>query len=228
MKHARVTWSAAVLVGLITSTASRDAAAANEIALGAAYDARAPLGSLRRLTPDASFGGFQAKWDFYPIDALATGFEVQYNIFQRSPTTDTLALADGALTGTTFRYASFWSILPTVRYYLFAHSALRPYGELGAGVVGVTSAVLVSDQSQREINNGFIFQPSVGILWRLTSEHTPSATDDADSGYRSRRAPLESMFGLTASATYAFTTADVIAANNVSYAGFQIGIYAKP
>jgi hypothetical protein len=42
------------------------------------------------------------------------------------------------------------------------------------------------------------------------------------------RKPMESMFGLTASATYAYTTADVAGSSNVSYAGLQIGIYAKP
>lgn len=36
------------------------------------------------------------------------------------------------------------------------------------------------------------------------------------------------MFGVTASVTYAFTTADVGGAHNVAYAGLQLGIYAKP
>ncbi|NVL67826.1 hypothetical protein, partial [Escherichia coli] len=43
-----------------------------------------------------------------------------------------------------------------------------------------------------------------------------------------RRRPRESMFGVTVSMTYAFTTADVGGARNVGFAGFQLGIYAKP
>ena len=87
----------------------------------------------------------------------------------------------------------------------------------------------MSDQPQREVNTGFIVQPSAGVLWRLTSRaHAERADDDQVALVGSPRKPLESMFGVTASVTYAFTTADVIGANNVSYAGFQIGIYAKP
>ena len=227
--HPRFTWVATLLVSLAASTASRDAAAESEVALGAAYDARVPVGSFRRALPTSSFSGFQARWDYYPLDALATGIEVQYNLFQRPSTTDTLTTADGAITGTTFRYASFWSLMPTARYYLFPHSALRPYAEIGAGVTGVTSVVLVSDQSQRDITTAFIFQPSVGVLWRVWQP----ARDTSLEGYAvpavgAPRKPLESMVGLTASATYSYTTADFIGSNNVSYAGFQIGIYAKP
>ena len=167
VKHTRVNWAAALLVGLAMSSASGNAAAESEVALGAAFDARVPVGSFRRAVPVTSFGGFQARWDFYPLDALATGVEVQYNLFQRPSTTDTVTTADGAITGTTFRYASFWSLMPTARYHLFPRGALRPYAEIAAGVVGVTSAVLLSDLSKRDITTAFIAQPSVGVLWRV-------------------------------------------------------------
>ena len=230
MTHLRFSWGAALLVILATSTASLNAAAESEVALGAAYDARVPVGSFRRVLPTSSFSGFQARWDYYPLDALATGIEVQYNLFQRPTTTDTLTTADGAITGTTFRYASFWSLLPTARYYLFPHSALRPYAEIGAGITGVTSVVLISDQSQRDITTAFILQPSVGVLWRVWQPTPDTSLEGAYAvpAVGAPRKPLESMVGLTASATYAFTTADFIGSNNVQYAGIQIGIYAKP
>jgi hypothetical protein len=219
----------ALLVSTAVMAASATAHAEKEVALGASYDARAPVGDFRRLIPETSFGGFQARWDFYPLDALATGIEVQYNLFQRSSKTDTISTDDAAFTGTTFRYAGFWSLMPTVRYYLFAHSTIRPYAELDAGVVAVTSAVLVSDQSRRDLVTAFIVQPSVGLLWRLTPDRTSNVQiDPEEAAAGPLRRPLESMVGLTASVTYAFTTADVIAASNVSYAGFQLGIYAKP
>jgi hypothetical protein len=39
---------------------------------------------------------------------------------------------------------------------------------------------------------------------------------------------VDRTYGLTASFTYSFTTAEVVGAHNVAYAGFQVGIYAKP
>jgi hypothetical protein len=231
VRHARVTCIAALLAFATLTTTSRDAAAAKEVGLGAAYDARVPIGGLRRLLPNTSFGGLQARWDFYPLDGLSTGIAVQYNLFQRDTATETLPLDNGAITATTFRYASIWSFIPTVRYYLFPRGALRPYGELGAGVTAVTSAVLISDLPQRELSTGFVIQPSAGVLWRLTSLRTSHVLDGADGdeeGSSSPRKPLESMFGLTASVTYAFTTADVFGASDISHAGIQIGIYAKP
>ena len=230
MKEAQVTRAAALLVGLATTALSGNAAAEREVALGAAYDARVPVGSFRTTIPEASFGGFQARWDYYLTDALALGIGVQYNLFQRDTTTDTLTTADGAITGTTFRYAAFWSAMPTARYYLFPHGDLRPYAELGVGGSGVTSVVLVSDQSQRTNVGAFLVQPSVGVLWRLWRAE-PEAVEavDYDVGSVGRvRKPLESMFGLTASATYTYTTADVVGSNNVQYAGLQVGIYVKP
>ena len=120
--------------------------------------------------------------------------------------------------------------MPTARYYLFPHGDLRPYAELGVGGSGVTSVVLVSDQSQRTNVGAFLVQPSVGVLWRLWRAE-PEAVEavDYDVGSVGRvRKPLESMFGLTASATYTYTTADVVGSNDVQYAGLQVGIYAKP
>lgn len=230
MKHAQVTRVAALLVGVAATALSGNASAEREVALGAAYDARVPIGSFRRTIPEASFGGFQARWDYYLTDAIALGVGVQYNLFQRGTTTDTLSTADGAITGTTFRYASFWAAMPTVRYYLFPHSDLRPFAELGVGGAGVTSVVLVSDQSQRDITAALIVQPSVGVLWRLWhAEPEPVEAVDYDVGaVGGVRKPLESMFGLTASATYAYTTADVVGSSNAQYAGLQVGIYAKP
>jgi hypothetical protein len=231
MKHAHVSCTAALLVGLAVVACSGTAAAEREVGLGVAYDARAPIGSFHRTIPEISYGGLQARWDFYPLDALATGIQVQYNLFQRPSTTDTLTTADGAITGTTFRYASFWAAIPTVRYYLFPRSAFRPYAELGIGGVGVTTVVLLSDQSQRDVTTALIVQPSVGVLWRIW-EPSPPETSPEDEAVMAAagkmRKPMESMFGLTASATYAYTTADVAGSSNVSYAGLQIGIYAKP
>jgi len=65
---------------------------------------------------------------------------------------------------------------------------------------------------------------------RMQPERAPAFTDPVDAAVQSasRHGRFESMFGLTASVTYAFTTADIVGARNVSYAGIQVGIYAKP
>lgn len=232
MRKAKVSGTVAFLVGAAALLASNDARATREIGLGAAYDMRAPVGGFRSFVPNTSFSGFQVKWDFYPLDALSTGVEVQYHLFQRDLVTDSVAFQDGVTTATTFRYASFWSFVPTVRYHFFEHGALRPYLSLGAGAASVTSAILVSDVSRRDNGAAFVLQPSVGVLWRLSPERwTPSpdaGAEGAAPGMRPRRKPMESMFGLTASLTYTFTTADVASASDVSYAGLQLGIYAKP
>jgi len=210
-------------------TASGDAAAANEIGLGATYDARAPLGSFRSSIKNTSFSGLQVRWDFYPMDVFAVGLEVQYNLFERGERTETVTTPNAAITGTSFQYATFWSFLPTARYYLFAREMVRPYAELGVGATFATSAVIISDQGQRDTSPAFIVQPSLGVLIRLTPDHRAEemAERERELGPGVRQ-PLESMFGLTASVTYAYTTADVLTSNNVSYAGFQVGIYAKP
>jgi hypothetical protein len=228
MMRLRFTWIMALAVGAAASLSSAEAAAAKEIALGATYDMRVPVGSLRRLMPSASFNGFQARWDFFPRDALSAGLEVQYNLFQRGLVTATVPIANGDVTATTFRYASQWSFLPTVRYYLFPRSAFRPYAELAAGVTVLASAVLVSDLPQRDRSTAFILQPSAGVLWRLTPDTTSRASDGSEAGVGPVRKPLESMFGLTASVTYAYSTADIFGASDISHAGIQLGIYAKP
>ena len=210
-------------------TASGDAAAANEIGLGVNYDARAPLGSFRTSIKNTSFSGLQLRWDFFLKDVFALGLEVQYNLFERGEATETVTTPDATITGTSFHYATFWSFLPTARYFFFARDRVRPYAELGVGATFVTSAVLISDQSQRDTSPAFIVQPSLGVLVRLTPDHRREeiAERERELGPGARE-PLESMFGLTASVTYAYTTADVLTSNNVSYAGFQVGIYAKP
>ena len=232
MRNAKVSWVVSLLVGGATLLASNDASATKEVGLGATYDMRAPVGGFRDFVPNTSFTGFQVKWDFYPLDALSTGVEVQYHLFQRDLALGSVAFPDGAITATTFRYASFWSFIPTVRYHFFEHGAIRPYLSLGAGAAAVTSAILVSDVSRRDNAAAFVIQPSAGVLWRLSPERSLRATDGGEEGdgpgIGPVRKPMESMFGLTASVTYTFTTADVPSANNVSYAGLQVGIYVKP
>ena len=227
----RFIWSAlaASIACACACTASNDAAAANEIGLGATYDARAPLGSFRTSIKNTSFAGLQVRWDFFPKDVFALGVEAQYNLFERGEATETVTRADAAITGTSFHYATFWSFLPTARYYLFPRNMVRPYAELGVGATLVTSAVLISDQSQRDTSPALIVQPSLGVLIRLTPDRRAEekAERERELGPGARE-PLESMFGLTASVTYAYTTADVLTSNNVSYAGLQVGIYAKP
>jgi hypothetical protein len=222
---------ASLLTTLATIATGTAAHAEREIGLGVAYDPRIPVGSFRDVIPNVGFAGVQAKWDYYPLDALSTGVEVQYQLFQRDTDTTTVAIPNGAVTAPTFRYASFWSVLPTVRYY-FSTRTLRPYAALGAGVSSATRAVLVSDVSQRDVSAAFIVQPSIGVLWRLSPDRTARPAGDggdaAPPGGGPTRRPLDSMFGLTAALTYAFTTADFIGASNIGFAGIQLGVYAKP
>lgn len=222
------TFAACLLASLAVLATSHPAHARREVGLGATYDPRLPVGGLRTFTPDVALGGFQLKWDYFPLDRLSVGVEVQYHLFRRPLDTDTVAVPDGAVTGPNFRYAAFIGFLPTVRYYVTS-GALQPYAEMGVGMATYTTSVLVSDLSQRSTTGAFIFQPSVGVLVRLWSSRTgasPLAVEEGPTPPPKR--PLESMFGLTASLTYAFTTADVVTENNVGYGGFQIGIYAKP
>jgi hypothetical protein len=210
------------------------AGAADEVGLGLAYDVRSPAGSFRGVVPDVGYAGLQAKWDYFPLDELSIGFDIQYNNFRRGPPVPD---ANRSPAPPTYRNVAFWSVLQTARYY-FSTSALRPYAELGAGISTANGATLVDDLSRREVVTGFVVQPSVGVLIRFTEEdRVPSGAhgddlDDRDDRIPeiigSRRRPRESMFGVTASVTYAFTTLDVGGARDVGFVGLQLGIYAKP
>lgn len=229
MKRSRGSVVAFLFVTVATVVTSSAAHAAKEIGLGIAYDPRVPVGSFRDVIPNVAFTGLQAKWDYFPLDRLSLGVGVQYHLFQRGTQTDTVAIPNGAVTAPNYRYATFWSALPVARYY-FSTRTFRPYVELGAGVSSSVATVLVSDLGVRNSGVAFIIQPSVGVLWRLPVSRS-AGTGDGDlpppsTGYS--RKPLESMFGLTASLTYAFTTTDLAGASNVGYAGIQLGIYAKP
>jgi hypothetical protein len=226
----------AVLFGtaLAAVLAATPAHAAKEFGLGAAYDPRLPVGSFRSFTPDAAFVGFQLKWDFFPLDSLSTGLAVQYHLFRRGLETNTLPLPTGAITAPSFHYATFWSFVPTARYYLKSRT-IQPYVELGVGAAAVASNVLVSDLGQHFAGGALVVQPSIGALWRLHTDDSENAERaEVERDLASRGAPARSprrvdhMFGLTASFTYSYTTADVVGARNVAYAGFQFGVYAKP
>jgi hypothetical protein len=225
MKHLRLLLVAPLLLAAVLS--SGPAHAAGEVGLGVTYDARAPIGNFRDFIPNVSFAGFQAKWDFFPLDALSVGLEAQYQLFQRGVETNTTPITNGAVTAPTYKYTSIWSFLPTVRYYL-SSGAFRPYVALGTGVSSTTGGILVSDLSPRHQGIAFIVQPSIGVLWQLWSDLTPRPGDDALLAGVGRRKPMESMFGLSASIAYAYTTADVLGATDIGYAGIQLGIYAKP
>lgn len=221
MKRTRWSFACSLFIALIVSATTGTARAAREFGYGVTYDPRIPLGSFRDFVPDISFGGLQAKMDYFPIDSLSLGLEGQYHLFQRGAETSTAPIDNGAVTGALFRRASFWSFLPTARWY-FSSRALRPYAALGVGLATRTETLIVSDLSRHDTSVALIIQPSLGVLWRFAD------TTDREPSNELARKPLDSLFGLTASVTYAYTTADVLGANNVGYAGIQVGIYAKP
>ena len=84
MRSARL-WPMALLTAATALTTSGAARAAGEIGLGAAYDPRVAVGNFRDFVPDIAFQGVQARWEYYPIDAIAIGFVVQYQFFQNDP-----------------------------------------------------------------------------------------------------------------------------------------------
>jgi len=206
------------------------ASAAEEVGLGLAYDVRSPAGSFRSVVPDMGYAGIQAKWDYYPTDELSIGFDIQCNSFRRGP--DVRAPNHGP-SPPTYRNVAFWSFLQTARYY-FSTSALRPYVEIGGGLSAASGATRAEDLSRREVVTGFVFQPSIGVLMRFSDEDRVLSRADADEyearalQIGSRRRPRESLFGVTVSATYAFTTVDIGGARDVGFVGLQLGIYAKP
>jgi hypothetical protein len=200
--------------------------------LGISYDPRISLGSLHDLVPTPAFAGVQGKWEYYAIDRRLTfGLELQYHYFQDRADVTTVERENGAVTAPFTRYAYFVAVLPSVRYFPWASTlrVVRPYAELGAGATSSTSAVQASDLIRRENTGGIIVQPSVGIIWAIVShqENHGGALEGSGPPASRTRSPRESMFGITASAAWAFTTADVLTATNVSYVGAQLGVYSK-
>lgn len=225
--------SAIVAACFAIATTSASARADREIALGLSYDARVPTGSFRALVPDAGLAGAQGKWEYYAIpNRLALGFDVGYQYFQRGEAISTEQIDNGAATAPFTRYAYFFSIMPSVRWFPFPNSrVVRPYLEGAIGATSATAAILASDLSRRVNTGGLAVQPSAGIIWAIVSrDGSVSSVSSSESlqtePWMSRR-PRETMFGIATSVAWSFTTADVLAANNLSYAGLQVGIYTK-
>jgi hypothetical protein len=208
----------------------RTAHADREIALGVSYDPRMPVGGLKTLAPGIAFAGVQGKWEYYAIPGrLAVGFDFQYHSFTERDTSVTVPIDNGAATAPFARYAYFVSMLPTARYFFLGRSsqAIRPFIELGVGATAAVSAVQATDLSRRSNTGGLIVQPTAGVLVPLGSGVIGSRSNGVPESVPSTMRPRESLFGLAASVAWAFTTADVILANNVNYVGIQLGIYAK-
>jgi hypothetical protein len=224
----RLAMLATAAVALSTSAT---AAAGNEIGLGLSWDPRVPLGGLKDLAPNASPSGVQAKWEYYALDnRIALGLGFQYHYFQAADRTTTVEIPNGAATAPFTRYAYFITLFPTLRYYPLGArpTTVRPFLEIGAGATSSTSAVLASDLSRRSNEGGFIAQPSAGVLWTIRSRDTASAAASAGEGqsWTSSRS-RESMLAVSASLAWAFTTADIVTASDVSYVGLQLGLYSK-
>jgi hypothetical protein len=221
------------LAALATITTSSTARADREIALGLSYDPRVPVGSLHTLVPEIAYAGIQGKWEYYAIaDRLTVGFDVQYQYFQQGTKVATEPLPNGAVTAPFTRYAYFFSILPSVRWFFLGPESrfVRPFVEVGLGATSATAAVLASDLSRRSNVGGFIAQPSVGVIWAIVSREgirpTAASASLETEPWRTRPG-RESMIGIVTSAAWSFTTADVLSARNVSYVGLQLGVYAK-
>lgn len=218
-----------VASGVALLTTSRAANAQREIGLGLSYDPRLPVGTLHDLVPGVAFAGIQGKWEYYAIPSrLALGVGLQYHYFQHGDEFTTVQIENGAVTAPFSRYAYFLTVLPTVRYFPFGRSwpTVRPYVELGAGVTSATGAVLASDLSRRSNEGGVVLQPSAGVLFAVYSRRSGPSPDTGDASWVARRS-RESMFAIAASLAWAFTTADVMTARDVSYVGVQLGVYSK-
>jgi hypothetical protein len=221
------------LVALATIVTAKGARADKEIGLGVSYDPRLPVGSLRTLVPDVALAGVQGQWEYYVVaDKLAAGFQFQYHYFQGGRGVTTVQIDNGAATAPFTRYAYFLTFLPTVRWLPAGRSSrtVRPYVELGAGATSATSALLASDLSRNRNEGGFVLEPSAGVLWAIASREigAPTSSGAAEEGappLPNRR--RETMLGVQTSVAWAFTTADVVAARNVSYLGVQVGLYSK-
>jgi hypothetical protein len=224
-----ITLSSSCMFVLVAMATSGTARAQEEIGLGVAYDPRVPVGNLRDLVTTAGLAGLQGKWEYYVVDRrLAIGFDIQYQYFQHEGETTTVQIPNGAATASFTRYAYFLTFLPTVRWFPWPQlQAMRPFVELGVGVMNAVSAVLAADLSRHTNEAGFVAQPSVGFLWSIVSRESELARAYEEDPTLPRRTG-ETLFGLTASLAWAVTTADVIGANDVSFVGFQLGIYAKP
>lgn len=208
-----------------------EARAAREVGFGIAYDPRVPVGNLRDLVSEVGLVGVQGRFDYYALDSLTAGLQLQYHLFDRGTETETVGITNGAATAPFTRHAYFITVMPTARWFLSPSGTVRPYAEVAAGVTGATGAIYASDLARRSLTSGFVVQPSAGVLLRLAGAD-PQSIARAAAGDRpaavARRRIKESMTGITASFAWSFTTADVLAAEDVMYFGIQLGVYAKP
>ena len=204
----------AAAAALAVASGARDARAAGEVGFGAAYDARLPLFGFRDFVSDPAWGGFQSSLDFFFNDVFSAGIAGQYSLFRQDSPSQTTAIPNGAITSEAFKYAHVWSVYPIVRAYLAPHAALRPYVALGVGPMNVSHTILASDLVVSEEKWFLMVQPSAGLYYRLGPSFRYGLRDDP--GY-----------GVVASVSYAITTARIADANDISYLGFELGLYSK-
>jgi hypothetical protein len=204
----------AVAVGLAVASVGRPAGAEGEVGFGLWYDARLPVASFRDAVTNPSWQGFGGSLDYFVFDWMSVGLAGQYNLFQQDFGKQTTPLPTGAITTETFRYVSIWSVFPVARFYPLPNAVIRPFFSLGIGPVNVIDGALASDVFLHHDSWHLLVQPSLGAFLRLGP--------DAEYGLREDPA-----YGISASFSYAITTASVAGANDLSFVGVQLGLYAK-
>jgi hypothetical protein len=204
-------WSACILS---ITLAPGSAGASHEIGLGISYDGRVPVGSFRNFLENPAWQGLQGQLDYFIADRLSLGVGLQYNLFRQQSPPQTVQIAGGAITATTFRAAEMWSIWPSTRVYLLPRKDVRPYVGLAIGATQVIHTLLTSDIVQTGDQWFLIVQPSAGLFFRFGPPREHGLREDP-------------AVGALIAMTYAFTTASFLDVSNLSYFGTQIGIYAK-
>jgi hypothetical protein len=105
-------------------------------------------------------------------------------------------------------------VSPTVHYYPFRPSWVRPYVALTAGPAFVIRSAEASDINLRDSSVDLFVQPSVGTFIRFTKPG--NVVPERDIGA-----------GLLASVSWAFTTASFLDVSDLQYVGGQLGVFAR-
>jgi hypothetical protein len=168
------------------------------------YDMSMPVGGLRDFIRDPSWSGIDLTNPWPVWRSLFVGPAFSYHMFDQHDQSS-YGLDTGAITGTVYRYAHFFSLAAMVRYvFLKPGDIFRPYvgGRLGAEFVSTTA--MVADFSRSDDDVGFMMGGEGGVLVRL---------------FRALR--------FQAGIRNTFTTAK-IQDSRLSYISFQAGLMLSP
>jgi outer membrane protein W len=205
MKLLKIFLLAALVIGIAgTAMAQHNALS------GITWNIGLPTGNMSNFLSKTSFGGFGFEMHNFLSDDFALGGSVSWNYWSEM-TGETIALQQGALSGTQIRYVNSIPLLLNATFYLGGRrDDLRPFLGLNAGAYYILQRLDMGVYSLDNDQWHFGLAPEFGFLYKTASDTYITASGRYN---------------------YAFAAGTKIngdAKNSVAYWGINIGLAYTP